>query len=103
MFYKPKYNLPIYRNYTRNKTRIMVKNSPRVKEPKTIVADTVIVRQEGITRYFYNAIDVSSKFAFSYYFDKQISKNMVLFHDMFKKVYPYKIRQLKKITNMKTL
>ena len=71
----------------------MVKYSPKVKEHGTIVADTVVVRQEGITRYFYNAIDVSSKFAFSYYFDKQTSKNMVLFYDMFKKVYPYKIRQ----------
>ena len=93
MFYQPKYNLPIHRNYTRNKTRIMVKYSQKVKEPGTIVADTVVVRQEGITRYFYNAIDVSSKFAFSYYFDKQTSKNMVAFYEMFKKVYPYKIKQ----------
>ena len=58
MFYQPKYNLPIHRNYTRNKTRIMVKYSQKVKEPGTIVADTVVVRQEGITRFFYNAIDV---------------------------------------------
>ena len=93
MFYQPKYNLPIHRNYTRNKTRIMVKYSQKVKEPGTIVADTVVVRQEGITRFFYNAIDVSSKFAFSYYFDKQTSKNMVAFYEMFKKVYPYKIKQ----------
>ena len=93
MFYQPKYNLPIHRNYTRNKTRIMVKYGQKVKEPGTIVAGTVVVRQEGITRYFYNAIDVSSKFAFSYYFDKQTSKNMVAFYEIFKKVYQYKIRQ----------
>ena len=93
MFYQPKYNLPIHRNYTGNKTRIMVKYSQKVKEPGTIVADKVVVRQEGITRYFYNAIDVSSKFAFSYYFDKQTSKNMVAFYEIFKKVYQYKIRQ----------
>ena len=30
MFYQPKYNLPIHRNYTRNKTRIMVKYSQKV-------------------------------------------------------------------------
>ena len=48
----------------------MDKNSPKVKNVGYKIADTVVVKQEGIKRYFYNALDVLGKFAFSYYFDK---------------------------------
>ena len=71
----------------------MVKYSPKVKEHGTIVADTVVVRQEGIIRYFFDAVDVATKFGFSYYFNKQTSQNMVNFYEMFKKVFPFKIKK----------
>ena len=58
MFWQPTYNLPLHNRYTKDRTRTMVKYSQKVKEHGTIVADTVVVRQEGITRYFYNATDV---------------------------------------------
>jgi len=71
MFYQPKYNLPIDREKKKKKKVERVKYSPKVKEIGYIVADTVVVREEGITRYFYNAVDISSRFAFSYYFKEQ--------------------------------
>ena len=47
-------------------------------------------------RYFYNAIDIASKFAINYYFKEQTSKYIVIFYKIFKKVFPYKIKQWQK-------
>lgn len=93
MFYQPTYNLPIH-NAKRKREKVeRVKYSPKEKGIGYIVADTVVVREEGITRYFYNAVDISSRFAFSYYFKEQTSSNMVKFYNMFKEVFPYKIEK----------
>ena len=91
MFYQPTYNLPIHKARRKKERVERVKYSPKVKEIGYIVADTVVVRENGITRYFYNAIDVRSRFSFSYYFKEQTSSNMIVFYNMFKKVFPYKI------------
>ena len=93
MFYQPKYNLPIHREIKRQKKVERKRYSPKVKEVGDIISDSVVAREEGITRYFYNAIDIASKFAFSYYIKEQTSRNMVIFYEMFKEVFPYKIRQ----------
>ena len=93
MFYQPKYNLAIHREIKRQKKVERIRYSPKVKEVGHIISDTVVAREEGITRYFYNAIDIASKFAFSYYFKEQTSRNMVIFYEMFKEVFPYKIKQ----------
>lgn len=93
MFYQPKYNLPIYRVIKRQKKVGRIRYSPKVKEVWHIISDTLVAREEEITRYFYNAIDIASKFVFSYYFEEQTSKNMVIFYEMFKEVFPYKISQ----------
>lgn len=93
MFYQPAYNLPIHRQVKRQKKVERIRYSPKVKEVGHIISDTVVAREEGITRYFYNAIDVVSKFAYSYYFKEQTSRNMVIFYEMFKEVFPYKIKQ----------
>ena len=92
MFYQPAYKLPIHRAYKRDKNRIRIKYCPKVKEPGTIIADTEIVMCDGIRRYFYNAIDAQNKFAFSCCFDELTSKNMVVFYEKFKQVYPFKIK-----------
>ena len=91
MFYQPTYSLPIHKARRKRERVERVKYSPKVKEIGYIVADTVVVRENGITRYFYNAIDVRSRFSFSYYFKEQTSSNMIVFYNMFKKVFPYKI------------
>ena len=79
MFYQPAYNLPIHRQVKRQKKVERIRYSPKVKEVGHIISDTVAAREEGITRYFYNAIDVVSKFAYSYYFKEQTSRNMEIF------------------------
>ena len=93
MFYQPAYNLPIHIGRKKQKKVERIRYSPKVKEVGHIISDTVVAREEGITRYFYNAIDIASKFAFSYYFKEHTSKNMVIFYEMFKEVFPYKIKQ----------
>ena len=93
MFWQPTYNLPLHNRYTKDRTRTMVKYSPKVKEPGTIMADVVTVTEAGETRYFFDAVDVATKFGFSYYFNKQTSQNMVNFYEMFKKVFPFKIKK----------
>ena len=93
MFYQPAYNLAIHRQVKRQKKAERIRYSPKVKEVGHIISDTVVAREEGITRYFYNAIEVVSKFAYSYYFKEQTSRNMVIFYEMFKEVFPYKIKQ----------
>ena len=68
MFYQPRYNLSIHRQVKRQKKVERIRYSSKVKEIGYIVSDTVVAREEGKIRYFYNAIEVVSKFAFSYYF-----------------------------------
>ena len=71
----------------------MVKYSPKEHAPGTIMADVLTVTEAGVTRYFFDAVDVATKFGFSYYFNKQTSQNMVNFYEMFKKVFPFKIKK----------
>ena len=47
----------------------------------------------GVTRYFFDSVDVATKFGFSYYFNKQTSQNIVNFYEKFKKVFPFKIEK----------
>jgi hypothetical protein len=48
------------------------------------MSDTVEVKEQGKTKYFYNAIDVVTRFAFSLYYKELNSKNMVDFYEEFK-------------------
>ena len=82
MFWQPTYNLPLHNRYTKDRTRTMVKYSPKVKEPGTIMADVISAVEAGVTRYFFDAVDVATKFGFSYYFNKQTSQNMIKIMDM---------------------
>ena len=93
MFWQPAYNLPLHNKYTKGRTRTMVKYSPKEQEPGTIMADVLTATEAGVTRYFFDAVDVATKFGFSYYFNKQTSQNMVNFYEMFKKVFPFKIKK----------
>ena len=71
----------------------MVKYSPKEHALGTIMADVISATEAGETRYFFDAVDVATKFGFSYYFNKQTSQNMVNFYEMFKKVFPFKIKK----------
>lgn len=71
MFWQPAYNLPLHNKYTKDRTRTMVKYSPKEQEPGTIIADVLTAVESGVTRYFFDAVDVATKFGFSYYFNKQ--------------------------------
>ena len=44
---------------------------------------------DGIKRYILNAVDVSTKFKFSYAFKSMSSRNTVLFFKKLESVYPY--------------
>ena len=87
MFLQPTYNLPLHNRYTRDRTRTMVKYSPKEHALWTIIADVISVTEAGVTIYFFDAVDVATKFGLSYYFDKQTSQNMVIFYEIFKKVF----------------
>ena len=65
------------------------------------MADVIGATEAGVTRYFFDAVDVATKFGLSYYFNKQTSQNMVIFYEMFKKVFPFKIKKGKTIMDMK--
>jgi transposase InsO family protein len=57
------------------------------------MSDTVVVKEQGHARYFYNAKDAPTRFAMSSYYKELNSRNMVSFYEQFKKVYPCKIRK----------
>ena len=57
------------------------------------MSDTVVVKEQGKTKYFYNAIDMVTRFAFSLYYKKLNSKNMVDFMKSLRLIYPYKIKK----------
>ena len=96
MFYQQKYNLAIHSEIKKQKKVERIRYSPKVKEVWYIISDTVVAIEEAIARYFYNAIDIASKFAINYYFKEQTSKYIVIFYKIFKKVFPYKIKQWQK-------
>ena len=94
MFYQLDGRDKIHKGYTRRKEKVeRVKRSPKEKEAGYIVSDTLEVREERRKRYFYNAIDVATRFAFSMYYRELNSANMSNFYEDFKRVFPYKIRK----------
>ncbi|MDR3256108.1 MAG: integrase core domain-containing protein [Endomicrobium sp.] len=93
----------------------IVRYSPKEKEAGYVISDTVVVKEGGVTRYFYNAIDVKTRFAFNLYYRELTSANNRHFYEQFKvcirytntalcannrhfyeqfkEVYPFKIRK----------
>ena len=72
--------------------RIRVKRSPRHEDFGHIIADTVHRVTDGVTDYFYNAIDAKLKFALTLNYKRLNSKNMKDFYERFRTVYPLQIK-----------
>jgi hypothetical protein len=72
--------------------RIRVRFAPKPTEIGYLEMDTVLRFVDGIRYYFYQAIDVRSKFAFSLQYDHLNSQNTVDFFKKLEKVYPYRIK-----------
>ena len=68
-----------------------------------IIAYTVVLKEDGGIIYCYNAIDIRSRFAISYYFKKVTSENMIIFYKMFKRVFSYNITKWQKDNSCKNL
>lgn len=73
---------------TRNRSREKVRHSPLNKGLGYIEIDTIVKFINGIKRYVYNAVDVSTRFAFSYAYKSKSSKNALDFFKKVESVYP---------------
>jgi len=71
--------------------KLRVKHTPHYSNFGHIQMDTVLRFQDGIKYYFYDAIDVKGKFAFSLPFKTLTSSNTVEFMRKLELVIPYKI------------
>jgi len=78
------------RKIVRGKHRKKVKHSPKYNKPGYIEIDTIEKFINGIKRYIYNAVDINTRFDFSYAFKSKNSKNTVKFFKKLEEVYPKK-------------
>jgi putative transposase len=78
----------------RQTKRQRVRYAPKPTEIGYVEMDTVLRFVDGIRYYFYQAIDVRSKFAFSSQYDHLNSQNTVDFFKKLEEVYPYRIKTI---------
>ncbi|MBI4098237.1 MAG: DDE-type integrase/transposase/recombinase [Candidatus Levybacteria bacterium] len=71
--------------------RIRVRFAPRPIKAGYTEMDSVLYFVDNIRNYFYSAIDVKSKFAFSYHYKHLNSQNTVDFFKKVESVYPFPI------------
>lgn len=71
--------------------RQRVRFAPKPTEVGYLEMDTVLYFVDGIRNYFYSAIDVKSKFVFSYQYKHLNSQNTVDFFKKVELVYPFPI------------
>lgn len=76
------------RKTSRGKYRKKVKHSPKYNKPGYIEIDTIEKFINGIKRYIYNAVDINTRFDFSYAFKSKNSRNTVKFFKKLEKIYP---------------
>jgi hypothetical protein len=72
--------------------RLRVKHPPKPSEFGVILSDTVKRITDGMTDYFYSAIDAKLKFALTLPYKRLTSRNMKDFYQRFKRVYPWTIK-----------
>jgi transposase InsO family protein len=65
-----------------------IKHSPVSSSLGYIEIDTIVKFINGIKRYIYNAVDINTRFSFSYAYKSKNSKNALLFFKKLEKVYP---------------
>lgn len=86
IYHNPSHN---YKNlYKKYKTKI--KKSPKISFPGYIEIDTVVKFVFGLKVYILNAVDVYTKFCFSYGYTRLTSKNSTDFLKRLLLVYPIK-------------
>ena len=74
--------------------RERVRYAPKPIDVGYLEMDTVLYFIDGIRNYFYQAIDVKSKFAFSYHYKHLNSQNTVDFFKKIESVYPFPIKTI---------
>jgi transposase InsO family protein len=72
--------------------RIKVKRCPKPLEFGHIQSDTVERFTDGLRDYFYNAMEIKSRFALSLNYSELSSRNMEDFYERFQAVYPGEIK-----------
>jgi len=72
--------------------RLRVKHPPKPTEFGVILSDTVKRITDGVTDYFYSAIDAKLKFVLTIPYKRLTSRNMKDFYHRFKRVYPWTIK-----------
>jgi IS30 family transposase len=76
----------------RHKTR--VKRSPKVKEPGYYEIDTILRLKNAVKVYVFNAVDVNTRFQFSYGYKNGTSSNARDFLQKLEIVSPFKITKI---------
>ena len=76
------------RKIIRGRYRKKVKHSPKHNKPGYIEIDTIVKFIYGMKLYIYNAVDINSRFDFSYAFKSANSRNTTLFFKKLEEVYP---------------
>lgn len=71
--------------------RVRVRYAPKPTEIGYVEMDTVLRFVDGIRYHFYQAIDVKSKFAFSYHYKHLNSQNTVDFFKKLERVCPFEV------------
>ena len=67
-----------------------VKRSPKISEPGYVEIDTMHRFIEGVRTYIFNAVDLSTRFQFSYAYRSASSRNATDFFIKLEKIYPFK-------------
>ncbi len=75
----------------RKEKRMRIRRSPKPDHFGHIISDTVERLTDGIKDYFYNAMDVKSRFALTLNYKRLSSRNMEELYDRFQCVYPGEI------------
>jgi transposase-like protein len=80
------------KNKARKVKRARVRYAPKPTTVGYLEMDTVLRFVDGIRYYFYSAIDVKGKFAFSYQYKNLNSRNTVDFFKKVEYVFPFRIK-----------
>lgn len=82
------------KNKAKRTKRKRIRYAPKPKEAGYLEMDTVLRFVDGIKYYFYSAIDVKGKFAFSLLYKNLNSRNTVDFFKKVEYVFPFSIKEI---------
>ncbi len=87
-YHNPESKWATERKTVRGRYKKKVKHSPKSNQSGYVEIDTIVKFVNGIKRYVYNAIDINTRFEFSYAFKSENSRNTVKFFKKLEEVYP---------------